>query len=90
MRGDKICQLVIQKVEHAEINITDHLTTLQGVKAVLGVQDDDREFLGKWIKVEEDFEIYRHNNVLDVVTKFEGYKKISRFNKDKEYMNIRD
>ena len=25
MRGDKICQLVIQKVEHAEINITESL-----------------------------------------------------------------
>ena len=30
------------------------------------------------------------NNILDIVTKFEDYKKISRFNKDKEYMNIRD
>ncbi len=52
--------------------------------------DDEKEFLSKWITIQEDFEIYRNNNILDIVTKFEDYKKISRFNKDKEYMNIRD
>ncbi len=52
--------------------------------------DNEEEFLNKWITVQEDFEIYRNNNILDIITKFEDYKKISRFNKDKEYMNIRD
>ena len=52
--------------------------------------DGEEEFLKKWITIQEDFEIYRNNNILDIITKFEDYKKISRFNKDKEYMNIRD
>lgn len=52
--------------------------------------DDDEEFIKKWIKIEEEYEIYRSNNILEFINKFEDYKKVSRFNKDKEYMNIRD
>jgi hypothetical protein len=64
----------------------------QGYGALYNVSDkeEDDEIneeneIKSFIKLEEEFELVRFNNIIDVVNRFPDYKKISRFNKDNEY-----
>ena len=55
-------------------------------------EEEMEDEIKKYLEVdpEEGFKLWRTNKIMLMVRDYSEYKKISRFNRDKEYMNIKD